>query len=143
MPNFDLNQTAVAEIHHQTTQYRTIVACLCAEWCDVCKIYRPKFEELAHLHPEALFLWIDVEDQAALVGDFEIDNFPTVLIQQEDVVTFFGTMQPETAQLHRILQSQQTQQLDELRQYANSGEQQRAWQVEANLRARMSQHTLF
>ena len=82
-----------------------IVACLCAQWCDVCTAYRPDFNALAARHPDKTFIWIDIEDQADLVGDFDIENFPTLLIQRGDTVAFFGTMQPNTAQLDRMLKT--------------------------------------
>src|SRR5918912_2653918 len=80
-----------------------IVACLCAAWCDVCRQYRPVFEELAKLHPDKRFVWIDIEDQADVVGDLDVENFPTLLIQRGDIVAFFGTVQPELRQAHRLI----------------------------------------
>ena len=50
---------------------RWVVACLCAAWCDVCKQYRPGFEGLAAEYPEQQFVWIDIEDQADLIGDLD------------------------------------------------------------------------
>lgn len=125
----DLNIISFAELQQHLSQHHQIVACLCAAWCDVCKTYRPKFEALAEQHPDMLFLWIDIEDQADLVGDLDIENFPTLLIQHHDVVTFFGTMQPDTTQLKRIIQTQ-----------TSTIEQQRLWQTEANLLRRITQH---
>ena len=49
-----------------------VVACLCAAWCDVCTNYRPGFDELAAQHPDKLFVWIDIEDRADLIGDFDV-----------------------------------------------------------------------
>ncbi len=140
MPCIDLNTVAPAELQHHLSTRSNIVACLCAAWCDVCKIYRPRFEELALRHPEILFIWIDIEDQAGLVGDLDIDNFPTLLLQQGDVVSFYGTMQPETMQLARLIQSQERLSADQLHELSQSGPQQRSWQELANLRARIAQH---
>ncbi|PRC91506.1 thioredoxin family protein [Solimicrobium silvestre] len=138
MPYLDLNHTSAAALQQHLTKYQTVVACLCAAWCDVCKDYRPKFEALAEQHPELLFLWIDIEDQASLVGDLDIENFPTLLIQQNDVVSFYGTMQPDTSQLKRIIQSQARQSPEQLQTQANFDGQQRLWQTEANLRLRLA-----
>jgi len=76
-----------------------VVACLCAGWCDVCKQYRAGFEALAADFPDAQFVWIDIEDQADLVGDLDVENFPTILMQREDIVAFYGTMLPEPRQV--------------------------------------------
>src|SRR6478736_6340153 len=82
-----------------------MVACLCAEWCDVCTQYRPGFLELAASWPRARFVWIDVEDQAALVGDYDVENFPTLLIQRGETVVFYGPTLPEPALARRVLAS--------------------------------------
>ena len=103
MPSLDLNLISPAQLQQELSRHQTIVACLCAEWCDVCTAYRPKFDDLANQHPDCLFLWIDIEDQADVVGDFDIDNFPTLTIQQNDTVLFFGTMQPDCTQLSRMI----------------------------------------
>lgn len=58
---------------------RTVVS-LCADWGGVCHEYRPVFEAFARAHPGAHFRWRDIEDDAALVGDIDIETFPTVLI---------------------------------------------------------------
>lgn len=140
MPSVDLNHIAPAELQHHLTTHGTIVACLCAAWCDVCKSYRPDFEALSAQFPELLFLWIDIEDQSSLVDDLDIDNFPTVLIQQHDIVSFYGTMQPDTTQLKRLVQSLTDQTAEQLQALAVSGALQRSWQLEANLRKRITDH---
>jgi thioredoxin 1 len=61
---------------------RWIVACLCAAWCGTCVGYRAAFEQLAARHPDKTFVWIDIEDQADVVGDLDVDNFPTLLLQR-------------------------------------------------------------
>ena len=61
------------------------VTCLCAEWCDVCREYRPAFEALAQHFPRARFAWLDVEDDAEEVGEREIENFPTIEVRRGDM----------------------------------------------------------
>ncbi|MEN9864911.1 MAG: hypothetical protein RL748_501 [Pseudomonadota bacterium] len=80
------------------------VACLCAAWCGTCGEYRSRFEQLASQYPDLYFVWVDIEDQAAVVGDLDIDNFPTLLIQHGDTVSFFGTVLPDLALAQRLLQ---------------------------------------
>lgn len=117
MAYFDLNTISPAELQQQLAKHQhSIVACLCAAWCDVCTAYRPEFEALATRYPEQLFLWIDVEDQAELVDDFDVENFPTLLIQQHRWVTFYGAMYPDVKQLDRLLRSQATQSLEQLQE---------------------------
>ncbi len=93
------------DLQNQLQQSRWLVACLCAAWCDTCNAYREQFDELAKKHPDKCFAWIDIEDEAHLVDEVEIENFPTLLIQLDHNVEFLGTMLPDTTQLHRLLNS--------------------------------------
>ncbi|OEZ86310.1 putative thioredoxin-2 [Janthinobacterium sp. HH104] len=113
---------------------RWTVACLCALWCGTCGSYRATFEELAARHPDTVFVWIDIEDQADVVGDLDIDNFPTLLIQREDNVAFFGTVLPDGGLAHRMVQAQQALSAEELAALAGSTQERRDWQRDCNLR---------
>lgn len=114
-----------------------VIACLCAAWCDTCTAYKKKFDELATLHPSQRFVWIDIEDQAAVVGELDISNFPTLLIQQRDVVCFFGTVQPDLRQADRLLRAQIEKSPDELEREAQGSAERIQWQQECNLRVRL------
>jgi len=111
-----------------------IVACLCAEWCGTCRGYRKGFEEMAERHPDKNFLWIDVEDQADLLGDLDAENFPTILIQRGDIVTYFAPVLPDPRQVDRMLAAQMEQSLEELQKQATSTEERAEWQKICNLR---------
>ena len=115
-----------------------IVACLCAAWCDVCKAYRPQFDALAERHPDKCFLWIDVEDQADMVGDIDIDNFPTLLLQRGESVAFFGSVLPEIAVAGRLINSFAEQTSAALAATIENSPQHRAWQQECNLLPRLA-----
>ena len=82
-----------------------LIACLCAAWCDTCNAYKTMFDELALRHPDKLFTWVDIEDQAHLIDELDIENFPTILIQHHDTCLFIGTMLPDTHLLHRLILS--------------------------------------
>ena len=62
-----------------------LIACLCAAWCGTCRDYRAGFDALAAHFPEARFLWLDVEDDAELLDDYEVETFPTLLIQRHEL----------------------------------------------------------
>jgi thiol-disulfide isomerase/thioredoxin len=81
------------------------VACLCAEWCGVCRDYRPQFERLAAEFGGADFEWIDIEDDAGRADAYEVEDFPTILVQRGDDVLFYGTMPPQVSHLRRLLES--------------------------------------
>jgi thiol-disulfide isomerase/thioredoxin len=111
-----------------------IVACLCAAWCGTCGSYRDAFEALAARHPDKVFLWIDIEDQADVVGDLDVENFPTLLLQRGETVAFFGTVLPDPAVAERMVQAQVAQDDAEMARLAQSSEERRQWQRECNLR---------
>lgn len=113
---------------------RWIVACLCAAWCGTCTSYRATFEDLAARHPDMHFVWIDIEDQADVVGELDVENFPTLLIQRHDVVAFFGTVLPDPALAERLLQAQLACGDAELGALARSNAERSAWQQQCNLR---------
>ncbi len=79
------------------------VVCLCAEWCNVCRGIRPAFDALAADWPRLRFAWVDVEDEEDLVGELDIETFPTLLIGNAAEVRFFGPVQPQAAVLSRML----------------------------------------
>jgi thioredoxin 1 len=111
-----------------------IVACLCAAWCGTCASYRGVFEDMAARHPDMHFVWIDIEDQADVVGDLDVDNFPTLLIQRDEVVAFFGTVLPDPALAERLLQAQTAHSGEELQRQALGSQERRLWQEQCNLR---------
>lgn len=82
-----------------------LVACFCAAWCDTCEQYKPKLEALASALPQHVFAWIDIEDHAELLGDEDVENFPTLLVQIGSRVVFYGPMLPHIGHLERLLES--------------------------------------
>ncbi len=138
MPSHTLENDNRLQIAQVMSDETWVVACLCAAWCDVCCQYRPGFEKLAEEFPDVQFVWVDVEDQADVVGDIDIENFPTLLIQRSDTVAFFGTILPDVRQTARLLRAQQDRTEADLQtEIAGNAERQR-WQTEVNLRARLA-----
>jgi hypothetical protein len=81
--------------------------CLCAAWCRLCEGYRAVFDALA-AEPAPLgvalrWRWIDIEDEADLVGDLDIETFPTWVIAEGTVLLFAGALTPEPATVRRVL----------------------------------------
>ncbi len=86
-----------------------LVACLCAEWCNVCAEYRSRFEQVEASitadHPLARFVWLDVEDEADLLHPLDVDDFPTLLIAVGDAPLFFGPLTPQVQTLERLVRN--------------------------------------
>ncbi len=89
MSTFDLDTDAAAIAGRLRDADTLLVACLCAEWCGTCREYRTMFDLLAVTHPRACFVWIDVETHAELVDEFDVENFPTILIEDGLNTRFF------------------------------------------------------
>lgn len=83
-----------------------LVACLCAQWCGTCREYEAVLlrVEAAFARSAARFVRLDIEDEADLLDDVEVENFPTLLIARGDAVLFFGTVTPHEQTLLRLVQ---------------------------------------
>jgi len=83
------------------------VACLCAAWCRTCDAYREVFkaavDELRAAGQAVSAHWVDIEDQAELVGDLDVETFPTLLVAAGDDVRFYGPLEPQPETLRRVL----------------------------------------
>jgi len=112
MPTPTYSTDDLTAIKNQLQTKPWLVACLCAAWCDTCQSYRAGFDQLRLSHSDKCFAWIDIEDHANLVEEIDIENFPTILIQYEEKVLFFGTMLPDSNLVIRLLQAFE-QQLNE------------------------------
>jgi thioredoxin 1 len=81
-----------------------LVACLCARWCGTCGDYTATFDAAAvALGAAGHCVWIDIEDDAALVDNVDVENFPTLLIARGERLLFFGTITPQPGTLARLV----------------------------------------
>ncbi len=79
------------------------VVCLCAAWCSACTRYRAIFDALADAHPNACFVWLDVEVHADALEELDIDNFPTLLLEDTKGPRFFGPVLPYSLVVEQLL----------------------------------------
>ena len=79
--------------------------CLCADWCGTCRDYRALFEALAPAHPGVRFVWVDIEDEADVAGDLDVETFPTLLIADSQTARFLGPLLPQAGVLSRLIES--------------------------------------
>lgn len=82
-----------------------LVIGLCAAWCNTCGEFRATFEHLARERPATRFVWLDIEDDAEVVGDVDVENFPTVAIYDDDRLLHFGVTLPQGGVVARLLDS--------------------------------------
>jgi len=62
-------------------------------------------DEVARTQPQLRWRWLDIEDEAALLGDLDVETLPTVLVGQGDRVLFFGPVLPRVELLTRLLET--------------------------------------
>jgi thioredoxin-like negative regulator of GroEL len=85
------------------------VACLCAAWCRTCDAYAAVFEQamaaLREQHPGLQAHWIDIEDEADLLGDLDVETFPTLVVVKDGRLRFAGPLTPQPETLQRVLRA--------------------------------------
>lgn len=85
------------------------LACLCAAWCRLCDDYAPVLQQVTgELLAAGVPLqchWIDIEDEAELLGDFDVETFPTLVIVDVHQVRFAGPLTPQADTLRRVLRA--------------------------------------
>lgn len=111
-----------------------LVVCLCAAWCGTCRDYQAGFADLATRYPDIGVVWADIEDEKSGVEDWDIEDFPTVLIQRGDQVLFFGPMLPHHAILRQTVEVFLAQSRAESECYANGTPERVGWQAKYNYR---------
>lgn len=89
--------------HLHTSHPELVVACYCAAWCKTCTAYQPLFAGLSKQYPQITFVWVDVEENEELLGEADVDDFPTILVQSQQGTLFFGSILPHIEHLQRLL----------------------------------------
>ena len=82
---------------------RLVVACLCAAWCDTCEEFKATFQRLAGADPASTYVWIDIEDDSALVGEVDVENFPTLAVFRGGQTLFHGVSLPQQGVVARTI----------------------------------------
>ena len=85
------------------------IACLCAAWCRLCDEYASVLgaaTEAFDAHDVSMQVhWIDIEDDAELVGNFDVETFPTIVIVTDGQLRFAGPVRPQADTLIRLLRA--------------------------------------
>jgi len=103
MPSPLADSDDIAQISRPDPPQRSLVVCFCADWCDTCRAYQPKFTALSEAYPDWLFVWVDIEEHPELLGEEDIENFPTLAVILDSTIRFFGPMLPHIGHLQRLL----------------------------------------
>jgi thioredoxin reductase (NADPH) len=79
------------------------VVCLCAAWCDTCTAFRASFERIAGARPAQLYVWLDIEDDSAICGDVDVENFPTLAVYRGGRLLHYGISLPQEGTVARLI----------------------------------------
>lgn len=80
------------------TPPRLLLACFCAAWCRTCDGYAHVMAALQVQYAQQVqFAWVDIEDQAEVLDNVDVENFPALLISDAQQVYFWGTVLPHAA----------------------------------------------
>ena len=75
-----MSDAAALPGHPRLATSPLVVLALCADWCGTCRDFRQMLDRLARARPEIVFAWADIEDDAELVGDIDVESFPTLAV---------------------------------------------------------------
>lgn len=81
------------------------VVCLCAAWCRTCTDYEEVFRQVGQALPRHRYRWVDIEDEADLAGDVDVETFPTLMLAHEGRVLFAGPVLPRAADAKRLIET--------------------------------------
>lgn len=93
---------ALLAARHDTPRH-VVAAVLCAQWCTTCREFLPMLEALAARQPHCSWVWIDIEDDAALVGDVDVETFPTLAVYVDAELAHYGPVLPSAALVERLV----------------------------------------
>lgn len=80
-----------------------LVLFLCAGWCGTCISFKDTVSEVQAIFPHVMFVWLDIEDDSAVVGDVDIVNFPTLAVFRHGVPVHYGVSLPHQGVVKRLL----------------------------------------
>ena len=80
-----------------------VIVSLCAAWCDTCNEFRAAFARIASVRPQCAFAWLDIEDDADIAGDIDVENFPTLAVFRDGRTAYFGVSLPHESTVLRLI----------------------------------------
>ena len=100
-----LTPVAALPGHPRLATSPLVVLALCADWCGTCRDFRQMLDRLARARPEIVFAWADIEDDAELVGDIDVESFPTLAVFRAGQALHYGVSLPQEGLVARTIDS--------------------------------------
>jgi hypothetical protein len=63
------------------------------------------FAQLQAAHGEVDFFWVDIEDEEEVLGDLDVETFPTLLIASAERLRFAGPSLPTYESVARLIRA--------------------------------------
>lgn len=98
-----LTPVAALAGHPRLATSPLVVLALCADWCGTCRDFRQMLDRLARARPEIVFAWADIEDDAELVGDIDVESFPTLAVFRAGQALHYGVSLPQEGLVARTI----------------------------------------
>ena len=98
-----ISQESGTQVRRWVDRAAPAVIALCAAWCDTCAEFRATLERIAQARPEIVFVWLDIEDDSAICGDIDIENFPTLAIYRGERLLHYGVSLPQEGTVARLI----------------------------------------
>jgi thioredoxin 1 len=89
--------------HPRLSTSPLVVLALCADWCGTCRDFQQVLQRLAEARPEIVFAWADIEDDAELVGDIDVESFPTLAVFRAGQALHYGVSLPQEGLVARMI----------------------------------------
>ena len=98
-----LTPVAALAGHPRLATSPLVVLALCADWCGTCRDFQQMLDRLARARPEIVFAWADIEDDAELVGDIDVESFPTLAVFRAGQTLHYGVSLPQEGLVARTI----------------------------------------
>ncbi len=105
MSLFTPSQLSTIKNRIQNNPESLVIICFCAAWCDTCREYETNFAQLAQEITQHTFVWVDIENNPELLGDEDVEDFPTIAIQNTNENLFYGVQLPYTNLLESLIEN--------------------------------------
>ena len=100
-----LTPVAALPGHPRLATSPLVLLALCADWCGTCRDFQQMLDRLARARPEIVFAWADIEDDAELVGDIDVESFPTLAVFRAGQALHYGVSLPQEGLVARTIDS--------------------------------------
>lgn len=101
-PILRVSEDGLRRLRAASTADRLIVVSLSAAWCRTCDEVHAALEHIAAARPDLQVVWLDIEDDAALCGDVDVETFPTFVVLRGRRIVHFGATPPQEGVMARL-----------------------------------------